>query len=523
MVTLRARPVWSGKTVSSADKTSKNGRRQDRSVVRAVNGLDTLCGGRSNHYSNDLTGSVKSVSAHIRETVFPDSFAWGVATAAYQIEGAVAEDGRGESVWDRFCATDGKVRNGDNGSVACDFYHRYRDDVALMRELGVNAFRLSVAWPRIQPNGRGSLNMAGLDFYDRVVDELLSAGIKPFVTLSHWDLPQALEDRGGWPQRETVEAFADYVEAVAGRLGDRVDHWVTHNEPRVAAWLGYGWGMHAPGRTSERDALAAAHHLLLSHGRAVEILRREAPASEVGIVLDVFPVYPASDDESDVAAARHFDGFHNRWFLDPIFRGAYPVDLLEHFGANAPRVEEGDFRLIAAPLDFMGVNYYRREVVARSENGEAHTVHIPGSDYTDMGWEVSPEGLYDLLLRLRDDYGPRAIYVTENGAAYGDLRAHDGSVRDPERRDYLEDHIEVIGRALAAGVPIAGYFVWSFLDNFEWSHGYSKRFGLVYVDYPTLARIPKSSFYWYRDFIAGAANSSLEPAAPSAPSGRPPP
>jgi beta-glucosidase len=439
---------------------------------------------------------------------FPAGFTWGAATAAYQIEGAAAEDGRGESIWDRFCAADGKVRNGDNGAVACDFYHRYREDVALMRELGVNGFRLSVSWPRIVPQGRGAVNVAGLDFYDRLVDELLAAEIEPFVTLYHWDLPQALEDRGGWPQRETVDAFAEYVEAFAARLGDRVRHWITHNEPRVASWLGYGWGMHAPGRTSERDALAAAHHLLLSHGRAVEILRRESPGAQVGITLDVFPVYPASPSEPDVEAARHFDGVHNRWFLDPIFRGAYPADLLEHFGPSAPRIEDGDLRLIAAPLDFMGVNYYRREVVARSENGGARTVHMPDSDYTDMGWEVSPEGLYDLLRSLQDEYGPEAIYVTENGAAYGDLRAHDGSVRDPERQDYLSEHINVIGRAVADGVPIAGYFVWSFLDNFEWAHGYSKRFGIVYVDYPTLARIPKSSFYWYRDFIAAATRAS---------------
>ena len=442
--------------------------------------------------------------------VFPPGFVWGTATAAYQVEGAAAEDGRGESIWDRFCAAEGKVRNGDDGSVACDFYHRYRDDVALMRELGVNGFRLSVSWPRIVPQGRGAPNAAGLDFYDRLVDELLAAEIEPFVTLYHWDLPQALEEEGGWPARGTVEAFADYVEAVAARLGDRVRHWITHNEPRVAAWLGYGWGMHAPGRTSERDALAAAHHLLLSHGRAVEILRRDVPEASVGITLDVFPVYPASESEHDVEAARHFDGMHNRWFLDPIFRGAYPADLVEHFGPNVPPVEDGDLKLIAAPLDFIGVNYYRREVVARSENGGARTVHMPDSDYTDMGWEVSPEGLYDLLRSLTDEYGPDAIYVTENGAAYGDLRAHDGSVRDPERQDYLEEHINVIGRAVADGVPIAGYFVWSFLDNFEWSHGYSKRFGIVYVDYPTLARIPKSSFYWYRDFIASASRSPLE-------------
>jgi beta-glucosidase len=378
--------------------------------------------------------------------------------------------------------------------------------LGLMKELGVRAYRLSIAWPRILPEGRGKPNTAGLDFYDGLVDELLDAGIKPFVTLYHWDLPQALEELGGWPQRETAEAFAEYVEAVASRLGDRVEHWVTINEPRVAAWLGYGWGMHAPGRTSERDALAAAHHLLLAHGRAAEILRTEAPGAQVGITLDVFPVYPASDHPSDVAAARHFDGFHNRWFLDPIFRGSYPADMLEHFGASAPSVEEGDFDLIAAPLDFMGVNYYRREVVAHSENG-ARTVHMPDSDYTDMGWEVSPDGLFDLLVKLRDEFGPLPIYVTENGACFGDLRAHDGSVRDPERQEYLEDHIKAIGRALGAGVPIAGYFVWSFLDNFEWTHGYGKRFGIVYVDYPTLARIPKSSFYWYRDFIAAASGA----------------
>ncbi len=472
----------------------------------------TLCGGGLLHYSTDFTGSVKTPVTSPAHPAFPADFAWGAATAAYQVEGAVAEDGRGESIWDRFCATEGKVRNGDNGAVACDFYHRYRDDVALMQELGLNAFRLSIAWPRVVPNGGGEVNPAGLDFYDRLVDELLAAGIRPFVTLYHWDLPQALEDQGGWPNRETVDAYCDYVEAVAARLGDRVDRWITQNEPRVAAWLGYGWGMHAPGRTNERDALAAAHHLLLSHGRAVEILRRESPGAQVGITLDVFPVYPASTGASDAAAARHFDGFHNRWFLDPVFKGRYPDDLLEHFGANAPRVEDGDFRQIAVPLDFMGVNYYRREVVAHSENG-ARTVHMPDSDYTDMGWEVSPEGLYDLLVTLRDDYGPQAIYVTENGAAFGDLRAHDGSVRDPERQDYLAEHIRVIGRAAAAGVPIAGYFVWSFLDNFEWGHGYSKRFGIVYVDYPTLARIPKSSYYWYRDFIAKATRASLPSAA----------
>jgi beta-glucosidase len=456
--------------------------------------------------------SVRQVNARSQHH-FPASFVWGAATAAYQVEGATNEDGRAESVWDRFCATPGKVRNGDDGAIACDFYHRYRDDITLMSALGLNAFRFSISWPRLLPEGAGAANPAGLDFYDRLVDELLEAGITPYATLYHWDLPQAVEDRGGWPERTTIDAYTAYVQAVVERLGDRVGHWITHNEPRVNAWLGYGWGIHAPGRTSERDALAAAHHLLVSHGRAVEIIRATAPAAQVGITLDLFPVYPASGDECDRDAARHFDGFHNRWFLDPVFRGEYPPDLVEHFGASAPRIENGDLDLIRAPIDFLGVNYYRREVVASGENGGTQPVHQPDSEYTDMGWEVSPEGLFDLLGRLRDEYGVRAVYVTENGAAFTDVRIHDGSVRDPERQAYLEEHIGVIDRALSEGVSVAGYFVWSLLDNFEWAHGYSKRFGLIYVDYPTLERIPKSSYYWYRDFIAATSGSATEVAA----------
>jgi beta-glucosidase len=453
------------------------------------------------------------MSALDRRNGFPPGFVWGAATAAYQVEGAADEDGRGESVWDRFCGTAGKVRNGDSGAVACDFYHRYPDDIALMRELGLKAFRLSVSWPRILPDGRGRVNESGLAFYDRLVDELLAAGIEPFVTLYHWDLPQTLEDRGGWPVRGTVDAFDEYTELVVGRLGDRVQHWITHNEPRVVAWLGYGWGMHAPGRTSEPDALAAAHHLLLSHGRAAEIIRRDAPNARVGITLDLFPVYPASDEAADVDAARHFDGFHNRWFLDPIFRRAYPGDLLEHFGASAPVQEDGDLQVIGTPIDFLGVNYYRREVIERSEDGGRRTVHHPDSTYTDMGWEVSPQGLFDLLERLTDEYSPPAIYITENGAAFGDIRSHDGTVRDPERQAYIAEHVGEISRAIEGGAPVEGYFVWSLLDNFEWANGYAKRFGIVYVDYPTLERVPKSSFYWYRDLIAGATRpaSHLRP------------
>ncbi|HYY03240.1 MAG TPA: GH1 family beta-glucosidase [Gaiellaceae bacterium] len=434
---------------------------------------------------------------------FPADFLWGTASAAYQIEGAANADGRGESIWDRFCATPGKVRNGDTGAVACDFYHRYRDDIALLRDLGASAFRLSIAWPRVLPSGRGRVNKRGLDFYDRLVDALLEARIQPFVTFYHWDLPQALEDRGGWPNRTTVDAFCEYVAAVAARLGDRVQHWITQNEPWVASWAGYGWGHHAPGRTSEADALAAAHHLLLSHGRAVEILRSAAPTAQVGITLDLHPIYPASDDEADVAAARHVDGFHNRWFLDPVFKGSYPEDMLAHFGMNAPRVADGDLEAICAPIDFLGVNNYSRNLVrADPEGGPAISVREAGAQYTDMDWEVYPDGLHDLLVRVSDDYAPRALYITENGAAFPDVRGHEGTVRDPERRDYLEGHIDAVGRAVEAGAPVRGYFVWTLMDNFEWAWGYWKRFGLVFVDYPTLERVPKESYYWYRDFIA---------------------
>jgi beta-glucosidase len=431
-------------------------------------------------------------------TVIPDGFVWGAATAAYQIEGAATEDGRGESVWDRFCATPGKVRNGDTGAIACDFYHRYPEDIELMRELGLDAFRFSIAWPRILPEGRGRVNQAGLDFYDRLVDALLAAGITPFPTLFHWDTPQALEDAGGWPARATAEAFVEYVEVVADRLGDRITRWVTHNEPWVVAWIGHAWGEHAPGRTSESDAIAAAHHLLLSHGWATEALRRAAPDAEVGIVLNLEHVDAASDSPADLDAAREMDGMANRWLLDPLFRGAYPTDM-----SYEPPVQDGDLAAISTPIDFLGVNNYFRFVVQASENGGGpHVVKDPDAPMTDMGWEVHPESLHKLLVRVARDYSPRAMYVTENGAAFGDVRVHDGLVHDPERTAFLERHIDAVLRAAADGAPMRGYFAWSFLDNFEWSLGYAKRFGIVYVDYPTLERVPKDSFYWYRDLIA---------------------
>ena len=439
------------------------------------------------------------------ETVssFPADFLWGAATASYQIEGAARADGKGESVWDRFAATPGKVRGGDTGEVACDFYHRYRDDLELMRELGLDAFRFSISWPRVLPDGRGSVNDAGLDFYDRLVDGLLELGIEPFPTLFHWDTPQTLEDAGGWPARATAEAFVEYVDAVAARLGDRVTDWTTHNEPFCSSWLGYGTGLHAPGRTNVADAIAAAHHLLLSHGWAVEVIRRHSPEAEVGIVFDLWPVQPMSDDPADVEAARIMDGFNSRRFLDPVLRGEYPADVLEELAPVAPPVADGDLAVIAEPIDFIGVNNYSRWIVrADPASGKPLAVRAPEGQLTDMGWEVCPDGLYEVIMRLHRDYRVQKIYVTENGAAFPDVVTHDGRVHDVERQTYLADYIEATGRALADGAPVAGYFVWSLLDNFEWSSGYAKRFGLVYVDYPTLRRIPKDSYCWYRDLIA---------------------
>ncbi|HVH50629.1 MAG TPA: GH1 family beta-glucosidase [Gaiellaceae bacterium] len=441
---------------------------------------------------------------------FPPDFVWGAATASYQIEGAAHADGRSESVWDRFSATPGKVRGGDTGEIACDFYNRYRDDVPLMHDLGLDAFRFSIAWPRILPAGRGRVNAAGLDFYDRLVDALLAQGIEPFPTLFHWDTPQALEDAGGWPVRETAEAFVEYTEAVVARLGDRVRHWTTHNEPWVHAWLGHSWGWHAPGRTSEQDAVAAAHHLLLSHGWATEAIRRAVPDAQVGIVLDLSHVYPATSSPEDEAAAWAVDGEGNRWFLDAVFRGAYPADLLARNELLAPFVRDGDLATISTPVDFLGVNNYRRFLVTATAEGP-RLITNPEAQHTEMGWEVYPDGLHRLLVRVANDYSPAAIYVTENGAAFGDVRVHDGKVHDPERTEYLESHIGAVARAIADGAPVKGYFVWSLFDNFEWAMGYSKRFGLVYVDYPTLERVPKDSFYWYRDFI-GSRRGAPKPA-----------
>ena len=444
---------------------------------------------------------------------FPDGFVWGAATSAYQIEGAHDADGRGESIWDRFCQTPGRVEGGATGDVACDHYHRWPEDVALMRRLGLRAYRFSIAWPRVIPEGRGAVNGKGLDFYSALVDGLLEAGITPYPTLFHWDLPQRLQDEGGWPERATAEAFVPYVEAVVRRLGDRVTHWITHNEPWCASLLSHQVGRHAPGLADWPKALAASHHLLLSHGLAVPALRAHSPGAQVGITLNLTPAHAASSSRADRDATRHFDGYFNRWFLDPIHGRHYPADMVADYAASSRLpagwdrlVRPGDLEAIAAPADFLGVNYYNRTVVRSDtvpeDRNEPRTVFLaPEAEWTEMGWEVYPDGLYETLCRIHFEYGPPRMFVTENGASWSDAPGPDGRVRDERRRRFVQEHLRAARRAIAAGVRLEGYFLWSLLDNFEWERGYSQRFGIVWVDYETQQRIPKDSALWYRRVI----------------------
>ena len=442
----------------------------------------------------------------------PPGFAWGVATSAYQIEGAWNEDGKGPSIWDRFVHLPGRIHNGETGDVACDHYHRWREDVQLMAELGVNAYRFSISWSRVLPDGDGAINRAGLGFYDALVDALLEHGIAPWVTLYHWDLPQALADRGGWPDRSTVEAFAHYAGVMSGALGDRVTNWMTHNEPWVAAFAGHLDGVFAPGLADWGTALRAAHHLLLSHGRAVPVIRAASPGARVGIAIDCRPSRPAGPAEADVAAQRHFDGFRNRWFFDPVFGKGYPPDMVAAYRERGrfqseipPFVQDGDLAAIAAPIDFVGINYYTSLLIRAGADETEDTGVTPGPNppagHTEMGWPITPDALPRFLRRIHDDYRPAAIVITENGASYSDGPDAEGNVHDSRRIAYLAAHIEALGEALAAGVPLAGYFAWSLLDNFEWTSGYSQRFGLVWVDFPTGTRTPKDSFAWYREAL----------------------
>lgn len=434
---------------------------------------------------------------------FPQDFLWGAATSSYQIEGAWNEDGKGESIWDRFSHTPGKVFNGDTGDVACDHYHRWQDDITLMKSLGLRAYRFSIAWPRIFPAGRGAVNSAGLDFYNRLVDGLLEAGITPFVTLYHWDLPQTLQDEGGWPVRSTAEAYVEYADTVSRALGDRAKNWITFNEPWVSAFVGHWEGRHAPGHTDLHEALATAHHLMLAHGWAVPQIRANCPDGQVGITLNLSPHMPASPGTADRAAARFADGHNNRWFLDPLHGRGYPQDMVDAFGDTMDFVQPDDLETISVPMDFLGVNYYTRGIARAGidEDKNAERTVFRGDEITEMDWEVYPEGLYDLLGRLHFDYRIPAIYITENGAAFNDTVAPDGTIDDPQRLSYIKRHLEMAHRAIAAGVPLRGYFVWSLMDNFEWALGYSKRFGIVHVDYQTQKRTLKSSAKWYRQVI----------------------
>ena len=438
---------------------------------------------------------------------FPPDFVWGVATASYQIEGAVTEDGRGPSVWDTFSHTPGKTHNGDTGDVADDHYHRYGEDLDLMAGLGVNAYRFSIAWPRIQPTGNGPANPAGLDFYDRLVDAMLAKGITPAATLYHWDLPQALEDRGGWMQREIPQRFAEYTAIVAERLGDRVGMWITLNEPFVVTAFGYALGTHAPGHRLLAGAFPVAHHQLLGHGLAIEALRASGVSGKLGVTNTMAPVHPASDDPADATAANILDLFHNRTYSDPLFAGRYPDDVPTIYrGADLSVVKDGDLAKISAPIDFFGLNFYNPHRVKASgaENLGFEMVGYPGAATTAMGWPVVPEAFTELLTGLAERYGSALppIYITENGAAYDDKPDAEGRVQDDDRIAYLDGHLRAVHTAMAAGVDVRGYFCWSFLDNFEWAEGYAKRFGLVRVDYDTLARTPKASYDWYRSLIA---------------------
>ncbi|GAB2718325.1 GH1 family beta-glucosidase [Kitasatospora kifunensis] len=436
----------------------------------------------------------------------PKDFSWGVSTAAYQVEGAVGEDGRGPSIWDEFVARPGAVRDGHTGEFACDHYHRYAEDVALMRGLGLDGYRFSIAWPRIQPAGSGPANPAGLDFYERLVDALLAVGITPLPTLFHWDLPQALEDGGGWLARDTAYRFAEYAEIVAERLGDRVPAWITFNEPFVHMVYGYALGIHAPGRTLMLDALPVAHHQLLGHGLAAAVLRERG--AQVMIANNLSPVWPASQEPADVAAAAAYDALHNRLFTDPLLLGRYPD--LSAYGV-APDlggcVRPGDLELIAGPgLDGLGVNYYNpTRIAAPTEPGGLPFAEaaIEGVPRTAFGWPVVPDGLRELLVGLRDRYGDALppITITENGCSVADEPGPGGTVLDQPRIDYLAGHLDALAAAVAEGVDVRGYFTWSLLDNFEWAEGYEQRFGLVHVDFTTQRRTPKASYAWYRDLI----------------------
>ena len=429
-------------------------------------------------------------------------FVWGVATSSFQIEGAAHEDGRGPSIWDTFCRVPGKVANGDTGEIACDHYHRYNEDLDLMKWMGVDAYRFSVAWSRIIPNGVGPINQAGLDFYDRLIDGALERGIQPWITMYHWDLPQALQDRGGWNNREVVKWFEEYANVLTNEFGDRVKHWMTLNEPLCSAWIGHLYGDMAPGITDLQTALNASHHLLMSHGIASQVTRTNVKDSKVGIVINVTPAVPATDSDDDRRASKLADGFDNRWFLNPVFGQPYPADVIEVLG-KSPQIETGDMSLINQPMDFLGVNFYFRQTIASNPQGSPlpiKNIRRENVKRTAMDWEVHAPAFEEILTRIHRDYKPKEIYITENGSAWDD-EITSGEINDEERISYMQSHLDAMFAAQKQGAPIRGYFAWSFMDNFEWAYGYDKRFGLVYVDYKTQKRTPKKSALYYRELL----------------------
>lgn len=442
----------------------------------------------------------------VRRDQFPPDFRWGCATSSYQIEGAVDVEGRCESIWDRFCASPGRIRQGHTGARACDHYHRWPEDLDIAQAMGLNAYRFSIAWPRIAPGRGQAMNRAGLDFYSRLVDGMLERGLEPWATLFHWDLPQWLQDEGGWVNRSTVEAFLDYTDAVTRVLGDRVRHWITHNEPWCTAFLGHQHGVHAPGLRDLPASLQVCHHLLLSHGLAIPVIRSCVPAARAGITLSLHPLRPATSDPRDAAAVDRHDGLRNRWFLDPLHGRGYPADTWSLLGKAVPKMAHDDLAHIAAATDFLGVNYYFPETVADAP-GEGptatRTVEPHGVERTAFGWEVAPQGMVDLLARVHAQWAPGDIVLTENGSTYDDVMLPDGRVEDAARRDYLARHLAAARIAIEQGIPLKGYFAWSLLDNFEWAEGYTRRFGLVHVDFATQARTLKSSGRWYAQFLAG--------------------
>lgn len=438
---------------------------------------------------------------------FPEDFIWGAAAASYQIEGAYNEDGKGESIWDRFTDQEGNILNGDTGDVACDHYHKYKNDVQLIKNIGLDSYRFSISWPRIFPKGTGKINQKGLDFYKGLINELLKNGIKPLPTLYHWDLPQVLQDRGGWSNRDTAKYFQEYAMRIIDQFEIVIDQWITHNEPWVVSFLGHALGQHAPGEQDYQTALQVLHHLLLSHGMVVKSFKEEEFAGKIGITVNLGDFHPASDSKKDLAATWRQDNFINKIVLDPLFRAKYPQDLFDFFEKNIGEIEikADDMSIISYPMDFLGINYYSRNIIKDAEEEnilETKEVKVDDSQYTEMGWEVYPQGIYNVLERVNNEYSELPLYITENGAAFPDKLTENGKVDDQDRINYLREHIKKAHQAVQDGIPLKGYYVWSIMDNFEWAYGYSKRFGLIFVDYKdNQKRYLKESAKWYKKVI----------------------